>query len=115
MSEIATDRMRKVKSILVTQEAPTDANSPYLKLAEKFKQPTFSNKMDIIIQWPLYIIQLLLILQICKQFFTTSWPSLVLQESILYTLIFRRSNQIILVLQRLVQQQPKLCAMLALF
>ena len=36
MSEIATDRMRKVKSILVTQEAPTDANSPYLKLAEKF-------------------------------------------------------------------------------
>ena len=28
--------MRKVKSILVTQEAPTDANSPYLKLAEKF-------------------------------------------------------------------------------
>lgn len=36
MSEIATDRMRKVKSILVTQEAPADANSPYLKLAEKF-------------------------------------------------------------------------------
>ena len=36
MSEIATDRMRKVKSILVTQEAPSDANSPYLKLAEKF-------------------------------------------------------------------------------
>src|SRR5688500_20141723 len=35
MSEIATDRTRKVKSILVTQEAPTDANSPYLKLAEK--------------------------------------------------------------------------------
>ena len=28
--------MRKVKSILVTQEAPTDPNSPYLKLAEKF-------------------------------------------------------------------------------
>jgi len=28
--------MRKVKSILVTQEAPTDANSPYLKLAEKY-------------------------------------------------------------------------------
>lgn len=28
--------MRKVKSILVTQEAPTDQNSPYLKLAEKF-------------------------------------------------------------------------------
>lgn len=28
--------MRKVKSILITQEAPTDFNSPYLKLAEKF-------------------------------------------------------------------------------
>ncbi len=28
--------MRKVKSILVTQEAPTDPNSPYLKLAEKY-------------------------------------------------------------------------------
>ncbi len=28
--------MRKVKSILVTQEAPQDANSPYLKLAERF-------------------------------------------------------------------------------
>ncbi|MDZ7648566.1 MAG: uroporphyrinogen-III synthase [Cytophagales bacterium] len=36
MIETATDRMRKVKSILVTQEAPTDVNSPYLKLAEKF-------------------------------------------------------------------------------
>lgn len=36
MSEIATDRMRKVKSILVTQEAPSDTNSPYIKLAEKF-------------------------------------------------------------------------------
>ena len=36
MSEIVNDRMRKVKSILVTQESPTDANSPYLKLAEKF-------------------------------------------------------------------------------
>lgn len=36
MSEIATDRMRKVKSILVTQEAPSDVNSPYIKLAEKF-------------------------------------------------------------------------------
>ena len=36
MIETATDRMRKVKSILVTQEAPTDLNSPYLKLAEKF-------------------------------------------------------------------------------
>jgi uroporphyrinogen-III synthase len=28
--------MRKVKSLLVTQEAPTDVNSPYIKLAEKF-------------------------------------------------------------------------------
>lgn len=28
--------MRKVKSILVTQEAPTDQNSPYFKLAERF-------------------------------------------------------------------------------
>ena len=36
MTETANDRMRKVKSILVTQEAPTDLNSPYLKLAEKF-------------------------------------------------------------------------------
>ena len=36
MTETANDRMRKVKSILVTQEAPTDPNSPYLKLAEKF-------------------------------------------------------------------------------
>jgi len=36
MIETATDRMRKVKSVLVTQEAPTDLNSPYLKLAEKF-------------------------------------------------------------------------------
>jgi len=36
MSEIVNDRMRKVKSILVTQESPVDANSPYLKLAEKF-------------------------------------------------------------------------------
>jgi len=36
MSEIVNDRMRKVKSILVTQESPTDANSPYLKLAEKY-------------------------------------------------------------------------------
>lgn len=36
MSEKVNDRMRKVKSILVTQEAPTDPNSPYLKLAEKF-------------------------------------------------------------------------------
>jgi uroporphyrinogen-III synthase len=37
MSEIvANERMRKVKSILVTQEHPNDPNSPYLKLAEKF-------------------------------------------------------------------------------
>ncbi len=36
MNENVNDRMRKVKSILVTQEAPTDQNSPYLKLAEKF-------------------------------------------------------------------------------
>lgn len=36
MREIVNDRMRKVKSILVTQEAPTDGNSPYLKLAEKY-------------------------------------------------------------------------------
>ncbi len=36
MTETAIDRMRKVKSILVTQETPTDLNSPYLKLAEKF-------------------------------------------------------------------------------
>jgi len=36
MTETANDRVRKVKSILVTQEAPTDANSPYLKLAEKY-------------------------------------------------------------------------------
>jgi uroporphyrinogen-III synthase len=36
MTETTTDRMRKVKSILVTQEAPNDASSPYYKLAEKF-------------------------------------------------------------------------------
>jgi uroporphyrinogen-III synthase len=36
MPETANDRMRKVKSILITQEAPSDINSPYLKLAEKF-------------------------------------------------------------------------------
>ena len=30
------DRMSKVKSILVSQEAPSDPNSPYLKLAEKY-------------------------------------------------------------------------------
>jgi uroporphyrinogen-III synthase len=36
MSEIVNDRTRKVKSILVTQEPPADANSPYLKLSEKY-------------------------------------------------------------------------------
>ena len=36
MTETANGRVRKVKSILVTQEAPSDNNSPYLKLAEKF-------------------------------------------------------------------------------
>ena len=36
MTDTATDRMRKVKSILVTQEAPTDPASPYFKLAEKY-------------------------------------------------------------------------------
>jgi uroporphyrinogen-III synthase len=36
MTETANDRMRKVKSILVTQEAPPDGNSSYLKLAERF-------------------------------------------------------------------------------
>lgn len=36
MNDTVKDRMRKVKSILVTQEAPTDPNSPYLKLADKY-------------------------------------------------------------------------------
>jgi uroporphyrinogen-III synthase len=36
MTDTAKDRMRKVKSILITQEAPTDPNSPYFKLAERF-------------------------------------------------------------------------------
>lgn len=36
MTETANDRMKKVKSILVTQESPPEANSPYLKLAEKY-------------------------------------------------------------------------------
>ncbi len=36
MTETGTDRMRKVKSILVTQEEPTDLNSPYLKLSERY-------------------------------------------------------------------------------
>jgi uroporphyrinogen-III synthase len=33
---VLLDRMRKVKSILVTQEAPTDPTSPYFKIAEKY-------------------------------------------------------------------------------
>jgi uroporphyrinogen-III synthase len=37
MTETVKDRMRKVKSILVTQEAPPDMTSPYYKLAEKYK------------------------------------------------------------------------------
>ncbi len=36
MTDTLKNRMRKVKSILVTQEAPSDTSSPYLKLAEKF-------------------------------------------------------------------------------
>lgn len=36
MNDTVKDRMRKVKSILVTQEHPNDPNSPYLKLAERF-------------------------------------------------------------------------------
>ena len=36
MAETVNERTRKVKTILVTQEAPTDLNSPYFKLAEKF-------------------------------------------------------------------------------
>ncbi len=36
MSEKVNERLRKVKSILITQEAPTDPNSPYFKLAEKY-------------------------------------------------------------------------------
>jgi len=36
MTETASDRIRKVKSILVTQEEPTDLNSPYLKLSERY-------------------------------------------------------------------------------
>jgi uroporphyrinogen-III synthase len=36
MTEVATGRLRKVKSILVTQEEPTDPNSPFYKLAEKY-------------------------------------------------------------------------------
>lgn len=33
---LVLDRMRKVKSILVTQEPPTDPASPYFKIAEKY-------------------------------------------------------------------------------
>lgn len=36
MSEKVNERLRKVKSILVTQEPPTDQSSPYYKLAEEF-------------------------------------------------------------------------------
>jgi uroporphyrinogen-III synthase len=36
MTEATNGRLKKVKSILVTQEAPPDINSPYLKLAEKY-------------------------------------------------------------------------------
>lgn len=33
---VVIDRMRKVKSILVTQEAPTDLTSPYFKIADRY-------------------------------------------------------------------------------
>ncbi|CAN5194017.1 uroporphyrinogen-III synthase [soil metagenome] len=33
---VVIERMRKVKSILVTQEAPTDPTSPFFKIAEKY-------------------------------------------------------------------------------
>lgn len=36
MTETANGKVRKVKNILVTQEAPPDSNSPYLKLTERF-------------------------------------------------------------------------------
>src|SRR6218665_3037781 len=36
MTGTINERTRKVKSILVTQEAPSDAASPYFKLAEKY-------------------------------------------------------------------------------
>lgn len=36
MTVVANARMRKVKSILVTQEAPSDPGSPYFKIAEKY-------------------------------------------------------------------------------
>lgn len=34
---LGIDRMRKVKSILVTQELPTDPTSPYFKIAEEYE------------------------------------------------------------------------------
>lgn len=37
MSDKVKDRMRPVKSILVSQPKPNDENSPYFKLAEKYK------------------------------------------------------------------------------
>lgn len=36
MTDIINERTRKVKSILVTQEAPADLTSPYFKIAEKY-------------------------------------------------------------------------------
>lgn len=36
MTETMNDRMNKVKSILVSQEAPADLSSPYIKLSEKY-------------------------------------------------------------------------------
>lgn len=36
MTDQVKDRMRKVKSILVSQPEPNDENSPYFKLAEKY-------------------------------------------------------------------------------
>lgn len=36
METVVIDRMRKIKSILVTQEAPTDLASPYYKIAEAY-------------------------------------------------------------------------------
>lgn len=37
MTDQVKDRMRPVKSILVSQPRPSDENSPYFKLAEKYK------------------------------------------------------------------------------
>ncbi|MDH5382283.1 MAG: uroporphyrinogen-III synthase [Cyclobacteriaceae bacterium] len=36
MVDVIKDRLKKVESILVSQPAPVDENSPYLKLAEKY-------------------------------------------------------------------------------